>query len=229
MTTPSTQGNQLGGGVSGGASGSVASNFSEWDDVVPKKVTMEDSMSEAESARTWEAVYRHAGMSSASEKEKRAVRAGIYVYCALNGTSREGSYNAPIQLSTGTIISASVIPRAASKMKIRKFLRANMSEAYRFFKQTRIMETYERFVASCAKHGISPENAFATADFLTECPDFTPDESKAHNAMFAHSIERARRAREGKSLEQVEDARVENELTAGGPLSAAETNGLSHW
>jgi len=233
MTTPTPSGNTSGGGFDSSSSrntgsSSVPSNFGRWDEYLPKKVTMEDSLSESDNARIWDQLYKYAGMSTASEKEKMSIRAGVYVYCVLNGTSREGNYSGTIQLSNGQLISSSVIPRAASKMKIRKFLRTNMTEAYEFLKQTRVMESHERFVAAAAKHGISPEDAFATADFLTECPEFTPSESKAHSALFSHSIERAKRAREGKTLEQIEDSRVDDELTANGPIGNSE-NGLSHW
>lgn len=91
------------------------------------------------------------------------------------------------------------------------------------------MESYERFVAHCARFGINPEDSFATADFLADCPEFTPGETKAHNSVFAHSVERARRARDGKALETVEDERVSDELTASGPMTNGDGGGLTQW
>jgi len=214
MTTPSG---------SGGDRVEPKSNFSTWSDVLPRSVDAEDCMSVKEAKIVWEKMLGYAGMKSAAEKERMALRAAVYVYCAKNGTSREGDYSGNMVLANGTEVSAAIIVRACSKMRIRKFLRSCMDESYTFFKETGVMEADERFVAKCAKLGISPECAFATADWLGGCPKFTPAESKAHDASFNKSIERARRARGGQTLEHVENERVHEELRVNGAMNAVES------
>jgi len=198
--------------------GSSQSQAGSWLDVVPKSVDSEDALSFSENKAVWEKIYKAIGKATANESERKAVRAGIYAYCAKNATSREGDYAGSIQLADGTTISAAVIPQSAGKMKIRKFLRANMMESYDFFKTTRVMESDDRFVAKCATKGISAENAFATADWLADCPKFTPGEQKAHESSFNIGVDRARRARGGHNLEDVEQGRVQEGLRVQGPL-----------
>jgi len=189
----------------------------DWAAVVPRRVDSEDALGVDQNKATWEKLYREAGMTAGNEEERRALRAAVYVYCAKNGTSREGDYGGEMVLSTGKHVPAAVIPKAASRNRIRKFLRANMNESYEFFKSSRVMESDDRFIAKYAGHGISPDNAFAAADWLTDCPLFTPAEVKVHNAIFVHSIDRAARARGGNTLETVENDRVQEGLRAQGP------------
>jgi len=124
-------------------------------------------------------------------------------------------------LATGKKVSAEIIVKAAGNRRIRKFFRANMIESYDFFKQSRVMESDERFIAKAANFGIPPESAFAIADWMTDCPKFTPSESRAHELVFARSIDRARRAREGDTLERVEERRMDKALEAQGPGTEA--------
>lgn len=192
----------------------------DWFSVVPRRVDSEDALGDESNARAWEKLYREAKLSSAGEEERRAMRAAVYVYCAKNGTSREGDYTGSMVLSNGTTVSSAVIARAAGRHHIRKFLRANMIESYQFFKASRVMESDERFVAKCAALGIAADFAFATSDWLTDCPLFTPSEARAHELTFVRSIDRARRARGGKTLETVEGERIGANLEAQGPSGA---------
>jgi len=180
-------------------------------------VEFEDAMSSEMSKETWERMYKLAKMGTASEDERRALRTAVYTYCLKNGTSREGDYTLNMVLSTGKNVGAEVIPKAANRTRIRKFLRANMNESYEFFKNSRCMEADERFVAKMAAYNIAPENGFATADWMDECPKFTPAETRAHEAMRARGIERARRARGGQSLETVEQDRRDDAMRVQGP------------
>lgn len=189
----------------------------DWTSVVPKMVDSEDTMGVEQNKRTWEKLYKEAGLSTSGEDDRRALRAAVYVYCVKNGTSREGEYSGDMVLSTGKTVNASSIVRAAGKMRVRRFLRANAKESYDFFKASRVMEADDKFVSKCASLGISAENAFATADWLGDCPLFTPGESRAHEATFTRGIERARRARDGKTLEAVEGDRQDANLHAQGP------------
>jgi len=72
--------------------------------------------------------------------------------------------------------------------------------------------------------GVDPHVAFAAADWLDDCPYFTPAEARAHTAVRVYGINRARRARGGMSLEDVEHNRRDGELVATGVLDADSGN-----
>jgi len=192
----------------------------DWSAVIPKSVDSEDALGSAKVASIWEKMYREAGLANASEDERRALRAAVYVYCALNGTSRVGDYASEMVLSTGKTIPAAIIPQCTSRMHIRKFLRGNMIESYKFLKESRVMESHDRFIAKCAALQIAPEAAFATADWLADCPLFTPQELAAHSKTFTRGIDRSRRARDGMTLEGVEERADQENLRAQGPAVA---------
>jgi len=191
-----------------------------WDDVVPVSVDNEDTMSAADCAVVWEKMYTAAEMQGAGEKERQGLRAAVYVYGALNATSRVGNYGGKLKLADGRVVDAAIIPASTGRMAIRRFFRANMAESYEFFKTTGVMSEYPRFVAKVAEYGISATCAFAVADWLTDCPNFTPEEGKAHNAYFTKSLERAVRARGGRDLGKVEDETQQDMLAVQGPLTA---------
>lgn len=209
-----------------GGSGSTRKPV-DWSTVIPKRVDSEDTLGVEQNKATWEKLYKYASMATANEEERKAVRAAIYYYCAKNGTSREGDYAGNMMLSNGKVVSAAVIPQAAGVKHIRRFLRANMVESYDFFKSTKIMESDDRFVAKCAALGISSEYAFATSDWMTDCHLFTPGETRAHNTSFNHGLERARRSRGGKGLEEVEKDRVHETLMVQGPVETHGGHGSS--
>jgi hypothetical protein len=152
------------------------------------------------------------------EKVQASCRIAVYKYLCINGTSREGSYAGTITMSDGNSFPASVIPLAAGKMQIRKFMRGNMQESYDALKSSRTMDVEARFIAKQAKLGISADCAFAVADWMTDCPLFTPAEGAAHEKSLMHGLERSRRARGGKTLEEVETSRVDDSLHAQGGL-----------
>jgi len=172
----------------------------------------------------WARIYKDAGAKD--ENDQKAVRAAVFVYCALNGTSRVGNYGGVMQLSNGKSLPAAILVRHAQS-NIRQFLRERMDESYEFFTESRAMEEHSRFVARAAALGIAPGDAFAMADWLSDCPMFTPAQKQAHDKSFNYSIERSRRAREGKTLERVEDSRIKEELSVQGPNE--ETVGPVKW
>lgn len=191
-----------------------------WSERAPKMVASEDSMDPRKVAAVWQKMYNEARMGGMSEAEQQAFRLGVYVYACKNGTSREGDYSGSIVLNNGAEFSAAVIPRATGKMSIRKFFRGCALESYEALKESGCMEADERFVAKVSALGVTPECAFATADWLTDCPKFTPAERAAHDKTFTMGIERARRARDGSTLESVEGGRVARTLEAQGPATA---------
>jgi len=201
----------------------------DWSEVVPKSVDSEDVMNSEDAKTVWEAMYKDVFGPMANEKQRASLRCAVYVYCAKNGTSREGDYSGRMTLADGTKVDASVIPRSASKMKIRKFLRACMTESYDCFKTTRCMEGDARFIAKAATLSIAPEAAFATADWLTDCPKFTPGENRAHEISFTRGLERARRSRGDKTLEKVEDERIDASMKVQGPNGGDRGSPAGAW
>lgn len=198
----------------------------DWKSLVPKVVPSEDALGQKACEEIWSLIYTGAGLVNPSEKERQSVRLAVYAYGCKNGTSREGSYSGVIVTSGGLEFEAAVIPRSTGKYHIRKFFRGNMQESYVALKTSKVMEGDPRFVAKVEGYGISSNNAFATADWLADCPMFTPEEVAAHNAVQKYSLERARRVRGGNDLETVENVRIEDGLKVSGPL---ETTGSHVW
>jgi len=188
---------------------------------MPKEVGYEDAMSASQVKAIWNNIYARIkpGMN---EQEQRAVRIAFYVYAAKNGTSRVGSYSAKIVLSNGTEIDAAILPQATGPMGIRKFFRGNMDEAYVALKDSKAMERDPRFVAKVSDLNIGAEAAFATGDWFTNCALFTPAEKQAHQKSFDASVERARRTRNGHTLESVEHQRNQRSLEVQGPMHGEE-------
>lgn len=204
-------------------------DFSKWEGLNPRIVDNEDAMGAAEVSKAWDRMYGFIGLKSPTEAERKSVRCAVYVYLALNGTSREGNYSQMIVTSTGHKFSASVIPRAANKMDIRRFARGNMEESYSYLKDSGVMTLYPRFLMKASNMGIGPNEAFATADWFTDCHMFTPREGLAHSKSFTVGIDKARRNRGGQSLEEVEDKRLGAIVGVNGPESAPRTVNEASW
>lgn len=182
-------------------------------------------MGEQAVLKVWKRMYALARMSAPSEKQQKAFRLAVYAYCVVNGSSREGKYTGTMVLNDGTVVDAAVIPQAATKMHVRKFLRGNMKESYEALKMSGVIEEDERYVAKVAAFGVAPEAAFATADWMADCPHFTPSENRAHLAARDHGLQRSRRARGGQSLEDVERERLSDDLDAQGSLDPPMASG----
>lgn len=204
------------------SAGEVSSRQYEWSEVVPVEVAYEDAMSAKEVAKVWEDMLIRAKIRSPDERTRAAFRLGVYVYACINGTSREGSYTGMIKIATGQEFSSSVIPLATGKMKIRKFFRGNMDESYEALKSSGVIERDARMVTKAADLSIGASEAFAIADWFTDCPLLTPSERLAHQKSCDAALSRARRARGAKTLEEVEDKRVDKSLEVQGSLNAHE-------
>jgi len=206
---------------SGGSGNSGSSSSKGWGDVAPKHVDQADTMPKEQVAKVWAKIYQAAGAASASEEKKKGVRAAVYAYGLINGTSREGGYQGRCTLFDGSSFPASVIATAAGKMEIRQFFRANMDESYDFFKESGYAESLPRVVSKAASLSIKASEAFAMADWMSECPKFTPAEQEAYNKSFTYSISRARKARGDHALEEVEGKRLKESLESQGPSTVS--------
>jgi len=209
-------------GKSVASDGSASSKATDWAALRPKHVDAENAMNPRSVALVWQKMMQKAGLGSASELDQKAFHLAVYVYACKNGTSREGNYAGTIVTSTGHVFQADVIPYATGKMNIRRFFRGNMEESYHSLKKSESMEQDEAFIARMAGYGVSAECAFATADWLADCPFFTPAESSAHNTVLNYSLARSRRARGGKALEAVEGQRLGEGLEVQGALNETE-------
>jgi len=179
------------------------------------RVDTEDSFSPAKTSETWQKLYRKLGVSD--EQVQLSVRAGVYVYLLANGASRVGNYKGEIQTSTGLTFSASMIPHVAGVMEVRRFMRGNLTESYLVLKAINIPEVLRKLTSKCATIGIGASDVFAVADWMDNCPEFTPSETAAHEKYRNFCLQRARGARGGKSLEEVEEVNLERNLHAQGP------------
>jgi len=194
----------------------------DWAALKPVRVDHEDAMSEQEVQKKWTEMYKLAGLRSPSEKTCQSFRLGVYHYVMVNGTSREGQYSGEIVLADGTKFEASVIPKAVGLLSVRRFFRGTMRESYRALKDSETALLDPRFIAKCSEYGVAAAHAFATADWFRDCPDFAPEEAKAHARAFDYSVSRARRARGGHNLESVEQGRRDAKLETQGRADAAD-------
>lgn len=186
----------------------------DWASVAPIAVDAEDSLNPKAVRKIWERMSDTLGIRG--EVQQQQLRAGVYVYCLINGCSRAGSYQGMIRMADGSEVPASIIPQTAGVTQVRKFLRGCMEESYRCLKALDLGIIAPRVVSSAAALGIGPSEAFATADWMADCSLFTPSEFKAHSSSFEHSVKRARAARDGKSLETVEAERLDGAIESQG-------------
>lgn len=198
----------------------------DWTALVPKNVGYENAMGAEQVKVVWAKMMQLAGLRAPNETKQRAFKLAIYVYGVLNGTSREGEYKALIELNDGFKFSSSVIPLATGKVEIRKFYRGNMVDSYLALKGSKAIEGYDEFVAKAAQFGVAADVAFALADWMTNCALFTPAETRAHETSFNSALSRSRRARSGRSLEEVESDRHVESLEAQGPIVTSVTGGV---
>jgi len=144
------------------------------------------------------------------------VRCGVYAYLCINGTSRAGNYKAKVKLADGTSFDSAQIVQAFGVMEIRRMMHSNMEESYKFLKHSGYLQKNETtFIAKAASMGIGPDEAFATADWLTDCQYFTPLEKIAHDKSKMRGLDKSRGARNGSTLEELEYNRGTNLLAAG--------------
>lgn len=190
---------------------------------MPKIVELESAMGAERVKKVWAELYKVVGATS--EDSRMSVRAAVYVYGALNGTSSVGNYKAKIRTSEGKEFEAAAIIRATGS-DVRKFYRSNMTEAYHFFKGSEVMQMYPDFVKKAETLGVGPAEAFVIADFFVNCALFTPVEQRAHALATDYSLVRASTARDGKSLEELRakdvnvslDAQASHGIRSQGPI-----------
>jgi len=138
----------------------------------------------------------------------------------VNGSSPECLYVRDVVCSTGVTFGASILKQATSN-RIRQFLRARLGESYDYLKESRVAEDQDKFIRSRQDMGIPAEYAFATADWLTDYAGLSEAELRYHNLSRNAGFIRSRRAREGKTVEDLKGERMAANLDAQGPEVAA--------
>jgi len=202
----------------------VESGETDWDAYNPVRVDKEDQLSDKKAKERWSALYSLIRLPSASEEIKKQVRCAVYAYCCVNGTSRVGNYKGDIAITSGTEFASAMLVEAVGSMDLRRFLRAGMEESYNYLKHSQYLKEKEpKFIARAAALGIGPDEAFAMADWLTDCPKFTPMERHAHDVSRVRGLTKAKYARNGDTLEQIAGEANEAAIKAGS--SAPEISG----
>jgi hypothetical protein len=191
--------------------------------LAPTVVEHVDALAPEANKAMWQKFYSAAGYSSAGEESKAGLRLAVYLYLLVNGTSREGAYSGDLRPRDGNLVPAATLVRVCGSAGVRRWMRANQAESYDALRAQPLENIVPRYVASVAKLNIGTQEAFATADWLTGCEKFTPTEVRAHETSFDTSVNRARRARGGHALEEVEKRRQEVALESQGPLNAGGT------
>jgi hypothetical protein len=207
-----------------GMGGAVAAEAA-WSKFRPKTVDSARVMNASATKKAWEGLYAKWGVASASEDVKKEVRCGLYMYAFKNGTSRAGGYTGDFVVASGKACSASEVPRVVGEREIRRFMRANGDESYDFLKWSGAVEMDNDLVAVAAAMGVSPRLAFALADWFEDNPKLTAEERAVQDQGRTFNLERSRRARGGRSLEDVEGAQRQLVLRAQGPGIEPSTPG----
>lgn len=176
-----------------------------WAKLLPKSVDKENAMNSDSVNECWAKMYSMAGLRTADETKQAAFRMAVYIYLKKNGTSRVGNYAGSFTTSDGIKHSASVIPNACQKLKVRAFMRGNMEESYTFLKDSKAIQNDPIEAKKAESLGIPAESAFATADWFEDCPWFTPAETHAYNMSFKHALAKSKLANGGRALEEVEE------------------------
>jgi len=203
--------------VEGSGSGVVeATGRIDWREMQPLGCDFADALPKDKVAAKWLRLYREAGVATSSEAVKAQLRAAVYLYCFVNGSSSAGTYSGSMQTRDGTSCEAAIIPRAFGSNEVRHVLRACMDESYMALKSMDLTMLAARRVSELAARGINSDVAFATADWMRACRLFTPEEAVAHDKVFQVAVKRAVAARGGKSLEEVREERANAEASAGG-------------
>jgi len=194
----------------------------DWSAYTPLRLDVADAMPMEEAQLVWANLYAAANLTNATEEIKKGFRGLVYAEMFVQGTSRAGGYVGKMQASNGTVLPVSIIPSTVPQGQLRRFLRADLEESYNALKTMRLDRVAAKRVAKATELGIPANYAFATADWLTGCPEFRAPEAEAHKVYMGTSIRRANAAR-GGTLESVERSYVEPRVPSQAPVGEAIT------
>jgi len=196
--------------------GTNSDSRDEFANCIPKRVTVAKVMDEDKVKAAWNKMYVAAGISNVGEQGKKALRCGVYLYLAINGTSPAGTYKGTVQTGTGVTMRASEISAAAGTFEVRQFARGNVEESLRFFRLTGILEVHPAVVAKCEEKEIPPSDAFGLVDWFDVASGLTPTERHAQKQLKNFGLSRARRARNGQNMDEIRAEHYQESLSAQG-------------
>lgn len=198
-----------------GAYGRVAraAGESKWGNVAVPRVEHEDRMAVEEAEAVWNRIYSL--FRAAGEEARNEVKLAVYAYYAVNGSSPQTPHSKDIVTGGGvSVASADVLDAIGSRELIRRFLRAHVEEAYSALKESEVLATDDVYVAKVADKGIPRQYAYCGADFLRGCGLLMPVEKDYADRAFNYSVQRARSARGGRTVEQIDEESRDARLTA---------------
>lgn len=195
----------------------------------PRLVQSEREVTPAKKEAAWKAAYDMA--RATDEPLKKQVRLATYIYHWKNGCSKENKYTTSIVTSGGLVFNPGVIVSVVGE-DIRKFMVSNARDSYYALKNAKLNEdpANDDHIAKLAGRGVSPEFAWATADWLTNYAGLLPAERDAHEINRRRALMEANVSRRGRTLDEVREERVESELGGVQHTTApAAPSGSSVW
>jgi len=114
-------------------------------------------------------------------------------------------------------------------LELRRFLRGNCSESYGFLKTSGFVEEDRDCRAAAADMQVRVQDFYATADWFDKYDALSPEEREINSKSREYGLERARRARGGRTLEDVEDERRHSALEVQGPSVSNGEEGKIRW
>lgn len=174
----------------------------KWRNVALPVVEHEDRMTLEEAMVIWNKIY---GLFRATGEDARdEAKLAVYAYYAVNGASRQTPHTKQIRTGGGaSVLSADVLDAIGSGDQIRRFLRADVDDAYGALKGSEVLSNDDVFSAKVIDKGVPRPYAHCAVDYLRGCSLFTPMEKEYADKAFSYSIRRARAARGGKSVDEI--------------------------
>lgn len=183
-----------------------------WADVAPPVIEHEDRLPAHVAQEKWTEIYRL--FDATNESAQREVKLAVYAYYAVNGASVRTLHSRDINTGGGVSVLAADVRECIGETQIRKFLRADVDEAYSALKETEALERDEVFVKKAMSKGVPRGFAHCAVDFLRGCSLMTPEEEIFAEAHFNNSIKRARNARAGLTIDEEDNRRRGSTLDA---------------
>jgi len=173
----------------------------KWSEVNAPVIEHEDRFSNEKCDELWTSLYSL--FAATGEGAQSEVKLAVWCYYAVNGTSKRTPHGVDINTAGGTSVPASDVLRVIGAGNTRRFLRGTQEEAYVALTETQALQEDEVFVAKVAsKYSIPRAFVHCAVDFLRDCPMFTPEEVRFSDIAFKTSVERATRARGGRTMDE---------------------------
>eukprot|EP00249_Psilotum_nudum_P025497 c30029_g1_i1 orf=112-768(+) len=171
-----------------------------WGNVAIPEIEHEDRLSASDARDVWNDVFRL--FRATGEEAQREVKLAVYAYYGVNGASRRTKHSRDINTGGGASVLASDVGNVIGMHRIRQFLRADVAEAYSALKETGVLENDEVFVSKAMEKGVPRGFMHCAVDYLRGCSLLTEEEKIYVDHHFSYSIQRARGARGGLTVDE---------------------------